>query len=1084
MMAEMAHQTNLAPVEHAAKKTEEYIENRYGETKPQSKGENPFDQLSATAPSHSPKSPATSNNPFDPEPTPAVEPMEQAPPPPPSSNPFGESEQVPVVISNPFDEPGIDASKSSDAVASGGLLSFASVVQEEPTGLLDQGILERNSSFDMRDSFAEEILAEDNKSTPVSMDNRDTRLRSASKATPRSGQDDKTKLAVLKKAYKKLQEENKEIQAKLKSGDVGNSGMDGNASEESQQLKAALVEAESREAEMAVQGNEAKASLDRMSQKCQKLEAELVSMKATLVEKEEAKSSSALRYAEAMQGGLKTLLNQETFSDVHFIVDGRTLYAHKAVVAARSAILREKWQTDDILGEVVEMVVPKTPYDVFLAMLSYMYVGSEDISPELAMDAIVLSHKYEVLDFSAVSESIVEATITVDNVCTKLIALEHVGSQHLKNACYAVIRQDFTHVANTPEFGTLGVSLAKELFAAISPDPVHVAVEYGRDDVVMAQLYDDVDVNVTNARGDSLLRAALWQEQTKTAEMLVKLKADIHATRHDTGDSLLHEGAQEGRAGAITFLLDHEANKDALNKEGLTALDVACLGLQEEITMLLLQRKAKSQYRDAEGNSILHLACKDGNESKVVLAVDAVGDPMIQNSRGETPLHVAAIQGHEAVMFYLLESVTGGNVDPKDDKGWTPLRHALWEEKENIASMLCDVGADPNVTSEEEGQEGDTLLHLACLQGREKIAAFLINHNGDVNATSVLSQTPLDLVCANRHLYMDDRLVSLLLENGAKTSWVDEDGNTLLHLAARDGDEVKAELLLAQKVSPNLWNEAGERPLHLACKPGHYKVCDALLRHGAEVFNKDNKGQTPLHCAARFQNICVLIMTQKPDFDVNTGDDNGDTPLMLAVGGDKAPSVIRAMLEMGAQPSAMNKLGQTALHHLANQPTEAAGKIAALLLEAGCDVTIPDAEGNTVIHYASGVAGSNPNEELAICLVLKGCSLSSPNRDGYTPLDGLLDNPPPYIAQTLLKIRTRMLESIITPPVWLADHVVNHCQDCRKQFGRLQLTRKHHCRMCGRIVCSACSDQKRPIPKIGINEPVRVCKLCLEIVEC
>ena len=34
---------------------------------------------------------------------------------------------------------------------------------------------------------------------------------------------------------------------------------------------------------------------------------------------------------------------------------------------------------------------------------------------------------------------------------------------------------------------------------------------------------------------------------------------------------------------------------------------------------------------------------------------------------------------------------------------------------ENIASMLCDVGADPNVTSEEEGQEGDTLLHLACL---------------------------------------------------------------------------------------------------------------------------------------------------------------------------------------------------------------------------------------------------------------------------------------------------------------------------------------------------------------------------------
>ena len=190
------------------------------------------------------------------------------------------------------------------------------------------------------------------------------------------------------------------------------------------------------------------------------------------------------------------------------------------------------------------------------------------------------------------------------------------------------------------------------------------------------------------------------------------------------------------------------------------------------------------------------------------------------------------------------------------------------------------------------------------------------------------------------------------------------------------------------------------------------------------------------------------------------------------------------MLEMGAEPNQTNKLGQTALHHLAMiEPQQSAAAIASVLLDAGSDPNLCDAEGNTVIHYASGVTGNHPKEELAICLVLKGCSLNAPNRDGYTPLDGMLDNPPAYVAQTLLRIRNRMLESIIAPPVWLADHVVNNCQECRKQFGRLQFTRKHHCRMCGRIVCSACSDSKRPIPKLGINEAVRVCRLCVEVVE-
>ncbi len=38
--------------------------------------------------------------------------------------------------------------------------------------------------------------------------------------------------------------------------------------------------------------------------------------------------------------------------------------------------------------------------------------------------------------------------------------------------------------------------------------------------------------------------------------------------------------------------------------------------------------------------------------------------------------------------------------------------------------------------------------------------------------------------------------------------------------------------------------------------------------------------------------------------------------------------------------------------------------------------------------------------------------------------------------------------------------------------------RKHHCRSCGGIFCSACSNQFKPVPSEQLYDPVRVCDGC------
>ena len=61
---------------------------------------------------------------------------------------------------------------------------------------------------------------------------------------------------------------------------------------------------------------------------------------------------------------------------------------------------------------------------------------------------------------------------------------------------------------------------------------------------------------------------------------------------------------------------------------------------------------------------------------------------------------------------------------------------------------------------------------------------------------------------------------------------------------------------------------------------------------------------------------------------------------------------------------------------------------------------------------------------------------------------------------------------------WVPDADRSECALCRKPFSGLFKTGKHHCRACGDIYCAACSDYKKPLPRLGLCEPVRVCATC------
>ena len=59
-------------------------------------------------------------------------------------------------------------------------------------------------------------------------------------------------------------------------------------------------------------------------------------------------------------------------------------------------------------------------------------------------------------------------------------------------------------------------------------------------------------------------------------------------------------------------------------------------------------------------------------------------------------------------------------------------------------------------------------------------------------------------------------------------------------------------------------------------------------------------------------------------------------------------------------------------------------------------------------------------------------------------------------------------------PVFTPNHFSNVCGICNCELGLMKGARRHHCRVCGALVCSACSKSRRKIH----GKLQRVCRLC------
>ena len=313
------------------------------------------------------------------------------------------------------------------------------------------------------------------------------------------------------------------------------------------------------------------------------------------------------------------------------------------------------------------------------------------------------------------------------------------------------------------------------------------------------------------------------------------------------------------------------------------------------------------------------------------------------------------------------------------------------ERQERRQALAEKLGRE--FSPEAVGENGWTDLHYAAALDLPGLTKELVEQGIEVDVRLDDSGEPFG-----------DGLKRTLRELGQNFDGWTSDGDTPLHLAARNDALSVAQYLVGQGADVHAQSKNGWTPLQSAAENDALSVAQYLVGQGADVHVKDNDGGTPLHYAASGNALSVAEYLVGQGADVHATERHGRTPLHYAASGN-ALSVAEYLVGQGADVNAKRNIPDSRYYVPARGGTPLhvallfeAQSVAKYLVEQGADVNAKDNDGRTPLHYAAW------RDALSIVeyLVSQDAELQATTSDGGTLLHSAAEGRALSVAEYLV----------------------------------------------------------------------------------
>ncbi|MDR0323844.1 MAG: ankyrin repeat domain-containing protein [Treponema sp.] len=518
--------------------------------------------------------------------------------------------------------------------------------------------------------------------------------------------------------------------------------------------------------------------------------------------------------------------------------------------------------------------------------------------------------------------------------------------------------------------------------------PLHYAAENQDSQLAAFFLALGANPNALDNSRQSPLGISVGKNDTKTAEILVNGKADIHL---QTGANTSAAALALSRGTSIFKALLTADTIQAVDNDGKTVLHLASIagsiqGLKDILAIstaaALINKTDKSNK-----NALDYAFERKDSKTHIEIAEQLI----LSGGNSQSP-----------VFAYFAPAVRSANYNIRRNDGLAPIHYAVMNNHSGLISFLLEKNIDINIKT----SSGAAALHEAVRLGNLQVINIILGSGADVNITDAKGNSPLHI---GAPLEVHREIINLLLSRGANPNLRDEHGETPLHISLilnRPLDVIQ--VLLGGGSDVKIRNIEGKTPLYIAVQEGRLNAIPALISHGSEIFAADNSGVTPFDIASRSGgNVFNLLVTQNT---VNQRDSAGNTILHAAVRNQTSTDRLSLILDMRSPVNARNMTGDTALHFAVRSNNKETGEF---LISRGADIfslnssdqsplflalsanngmrewiinpaTIRarDGMGNSMLHYAA-----QWNLISAIPVIIRnGIQANETNATGETPL--------------------------------------------------------------------------------------------------
>jgi len=459
------------------------------------------------------------------------------------------------------------------------------------------------------------------------------------------------------------------------------------------------------------------------------------------------------------------------------------------------------------------------------------------------------------------------------------------------------------------------------------------AVRRGDHEAVRTLLREGAEVDARDADGTTPLHWAVRLDDVDLVGTLVRAGADVEAENR-YGLRPLTLAATNGSARALRVLLDAGADPSTRTSAGEPVVMTAARTGSVDALRLLIAGGSDVNAREAWfGETALMWAAAENHADAVRVLVEAGADVDARSTVLDAPV--------------LEFPRSGGPNSPFPRGGWTALMFAAREGALEAAAALADLGADLDAVALPEtdvpssalaslGDDvGTTALVYAIINVHYELAAMLLEHGADPNVADLAGMAALyAAVDMNSLQWVQGRPAPILSD---RLDGVDLVGLLLEHRADPNARLTGRPLKRHHDAGSTMNFSEGTTPLMRAARTGDVAVMRRLLEGGADPFLTLPDRTNALMIAAgqgygglRGEGIRIVVPTE-----------------------EDAAAAVELLLDQGMDPDAFNVSGNTALHAAVRR----GDPVVRVLAMRGATLDLPNKAGQTPLDIAEGRGG-------------------------------------------------------------------------------------------------------------------------------